>query len=72
MSLIKSKIMSQIESKTVTIETADADDGYHGGRSDASMVRIVLQQCYRGNHDAAEMHGPVDVAIDVVVDVACT
>ena len=34
----------------VTIKTADANDGSHGGRSDAAMVGLVMRRCDCGDH----------------------
>ena len=51
LSLIKSKIVSQIESKTGIRETADVNDWDHGGRSYAAMGGFLTQMCTRGNHN---------------------
>ena len=69
LSLIKSRIMSQIESKTVTRETDSDDDRDHGGVSDAEIGSPVMRRCDCGNRDSIGDSGTVYVDIDIYIDI---
>ena len=56
LSLIKSKFVSQIGSKTVTRETTNANYGAHSGVPNAEMGGLVTQRC-----DCGDQNGGGDV-----------
>ena len=58
MSLIKSIIGNQIRSKTVTRKTANDNDGYRGGGSDAAMDGLITRWCACDNYDNGGDAGP--------------
>ena len=70
MILIKLRIMSRIESKTATTETAYDDNRACGGGSDAEMGGLIMQQCDCGDCDSYGYAG--NVGVDVDLEVACS
>ena len=64
---MKSIIVSQINSKTLTRETSGADDVAHEGGSDAATSGLVTPQCDRGDCGDGGNAGTIDVDVDVAV-----
>ena len=70
MNLIKSRIVSQIGSKTVISKTAYTNDGANSGRSDAPIGGFVTRRYACGNFDGGGDAGTVDVDVYLDADIA--